>query len=283
MGGAAPRRKPVFCRLLGRRPWPSGARSPLGQGPRPRQRPGSGPRWGSEPRRGSRPQRRPRQQSPLDVHGYRSAAGAFAGGISDPAVPCHFEPLNLVRTAGYAFWKPLRPLPQKNLVYRPRHPGSMHTSMLLPSKSLALIPLRLLTPAYPSVTKGAATRRGAMRKSDTGACSPARHKPTRRAPATGPVAVCTSPYISTPSPPPEDSRSWRQSFATVHRFVFALRARLQVRATLRNMRAISCTVTFDLLLCKKRRASPGKSRILGRSCFRGCHPVVDNFPQEDYC
>src|SRR5450631_3466561 len=40
-----------------------------------------------------------------------------------------------------------------------------------------------------------------MRKSDTCACNPARHKPTRRGPATGPVALCTSPYISTPSPP----------------------------------------------------------------------------------
>jgi hypothetical protein len=40
-----------------------------------------------------------------------------------------------------------------------------------------------------------------MRKSDTCACNQARHKPTRRGPATGPVALCTSPYISTPSPP----------------------------------------------------------------------------------
>jgi len=56
-------------------------------------------------------------------------------------------------------------------------------------------------PTNALVTKDAATQRGAMRKSDTCACNPARHKPIRRGPATGPVALCTSPYISTPSPP----------------------------------------------------------------------------------
>ena len=61
-----------------------------------------------------------------------------------------------------------------------------------------LIPLRLLTLTYASVTKDAATQRGAMRTSDTCACNPVRHKPTRRGPATGPVALRTSPYISMP-------------------------------------------------------------------------------------
>lgn len=75
--------------------------------------------------------------------------------------------------------------------------------------------LCLLTPAYALVTKDAATQHGAMRKSDACACNPARHKATRRGPANGPVALCTSPYISMPSPPSEDSRSSRQSFATV--------------------------------------------------------------------
>jgi tRNA-splicing ligase RtcB (3'-phosphate/5'-hydroxy nucleic acid ligase) len=77
---------------------------------------------------------------------------------------------------------------------------------------------------YALVTKDAAKQRGAMRKSDTCACNPARHKPTRRGPATGPVALCTSPYISTPSPHLEDSRSSRQRFDTIYRSIFALRA-----------------------------------------------------------
>jgi len=43
---------------------------------------------------------------------------------------------------------------------------------------------------------------GAMRKSDTCACNSATQKPTRRGPANGPVALHTSPYVSTPFPPP---------------------------------------------------------------------------------
>jgi hypothetical protein len=59
--------------------------------------------------------------------------------------------------------------------------------------------LRLLTPAYSSVTKDAATLREAMRKSKICACNLARHKPTQRVAATRPVALRTSPYISTTS------------------------------------------------------------------------------------
>jgi hypothetical protein len=78
-----------------------------------------------------------------------------------------------------------------------------------------LMPPRLLTPTCALVTKDAATQHGAMQKSDACACNPARHRATRRGPATGPVALCTLPYISIPSPPSEDARSSRQSFATV--------------------------------------------------------------------
>jgi Transposase IS116/IS110/IS902 family len=78
-----------------------------------------------------------------------------------------------------------------------------------------LMPLRLITPTNASVTKDAATQRGAMRKSDTCAGNQVRHKPTRRGPATGPVALHTSPYISTPSP--EVSRSSRENMPIVYR------------------------------------------------------------------
>ena len=77
------------------------------------------------------------------------------------------------------------------------------------------MPLCLLTPTYALAAKDAATQHGAMRKSDACACNPPRRKATRRGPAKGPVALCTSPYISGPSPPFEDSMSSRQSFATV--------------------------------------------------------------------
>ena len=68
------------------------------------------------------------------------------------------------------------------------------------------------------VTKDAATPHGAMRKSNIRACNSVRHKPTRQDLATSPDALRTSPCISTTSPPPEDSWSSRQSFATGRSF-----------------------------------------------------------------
>ena len=83
------------------------------------------------------------------------------------------------------------------------------------------MPLRILMAAHALVTKDAATQRGAMRKSNIYACNPARHKSTRWAPASGPIALCTSPCIFAPSPPPEDSKSSWQKLATVYGSVCA--------------------------------------------------------------